>query len=763
MRIIKQQIKKILAHIIIVSLVFTQSAIPVLAVEPPTVPDSPTAPTVATAPTEPDLAPPPPDAPQAPTLETSDEETLAPIVKPSLPDPSPIPEQLATDDLLSTEPSTSSDQSSDNPNTSTQGEEGNGSGNVGDTTILTGDATNDANLTTLANNNLSTTLDNSGGTKIINSENGSGSNNSGSSTFVNNSDTTQNNSVSVGNNLYQTTTTGKNDASLNVGNSTIKTGDANTAGAILTGVNSNLGGVSVSEFNIVDVHTGDLVLDFAANCIINCSVSSNSISNTGNASDSNNTGTINGLSSDNTFQNNDADVANNMTLSSNSGQNDASYNTGGESFIETGNANVSANALTFVNNNINGNVIFGVVDIFGTLIGDIILPELSVIEAGTCNLCQQNNVLAANTNNGANSNNNATVNSTINDTTFQTNDANIENNLILSSTTGNNDANYNTGGETYIKTGDSSIDANTINIANSNIDGGNWWLVIVNKAGQWVGQLLGVPVGSTFAGSAGSQFSVNDNGQITVTNNGNAAGSENSGTVTQQTNNTTQQNNNANIVNNLNLSANTGNNETSNNTGGNNTIKTGDAKIIANLVNFVNNNIKTSGKLIVTVVNVFGSWIGDFVTPGSHKNNKNNDNLTSSTSNSTPSIGGPSNANSNNDSTLENNSSEPSKNNNANNSNNNNNSSSVTDNEPISFLSNPSSAPNPPPSQLLKVAGISNIDTFDVTANDKGKNTKNNGISINLAWLVILIPAGLAYLIIKRKFNPLKFLSHKKI
>ena len=40
---------------------------------------------------------------------------------------------------------------------------------------------------------------------------------------------------------------------------------------------------------------------------------------------------------------------------------------------------------------------------------------------------------------------------------------------------------------------------------------------------------------------------------------------------------------------------------------------------MANLVNFVNNNITGGGKLYVVMVNVFGSWLGDFVTPGAKK------------------------------------------------------------------------------------------------------------------------------------------------
>src|SRR4029077_16659587 len=122
------------------------------------------------------------------------------------------------------------------------------------------------------------------------------------------------------------------------------------------------------------------------------------------------------------------------------------------------------------------------------------------------------------------------------------------------------------------------------------------------------------------------------------------------------TNNITSQTNAAGIVNNINLAANTGGNNTSYNTGGNSSIATGDANIIANLVNFVNNNVTGGGKLVVTVVNVFGSWLGNFVTPGhtdtspvvadnptttqnsnsNENSNSNNSNSTNSSSSTTP-------------------------------------------------------------------------------------------------------------------------------
>ena len=143
-------------------------------------------------------------------------------------------------------------------------------------------------------------------------------------------------------------------------------------------------------------------------------------------------------------------------------------------------------------------------------------------------------------------------------------------------------------------------------------------MVIVNEAGRWIGKLFGGD-GGNYAGSQGTEFTVNEAGEITAVNSGNGAGSTNNANITQETNNTTVQTNTANITNNLDLSANTGGNSASRNTGGDSSIETGDASIIANLVNFVNNNITGGGKLFVTVINVFGSWVGDFLPPGFSK------------------------------------------------------------------------------------------------------------------------------------------------
>lgn len=572
-----------------------------LAFDFPTPPPAPTAPpaptlnaTVGPAPTEPP-APPAPTAPPAPWDPTpTPTEAPAPTEEPvTVPESSPevSPESSAQ----STPAGTSLD------------------GQTGDPSITTGDANSTGAIVTDANTNTSATLsgDGLGGITVINSENGTGSTNDGSVLIVENNNTIQDNSAIVINDLNQNSISGQNSTSSNVGTSSIETGDANVTGTIITSVNTNVDGIAVAEFNVVDDQLGDIILDFGTGCLIGCTSGPLLAKNTGNGSDSTNTSDIDTITNNNTFQNNDATVENNMTLLGDSGTNTADKNTGGDSTIETGDANVSANALTFANNNIAGNVIYAVVNIFGDLIGDIIVPD-----GFFDSICCGGDASAINSGNGSGSTNTAEIGQTTNDTTYQFNNVGLDNNIVMNATTGENSTNDNTGGDSSITTGDSSIDAQVLNILNNNLSGGNYWLVIVNEAGRWIGRILGSDAGTAYGGSEEFEFFVNEFGEITVLNSGNGSGSINSGSVSQTTNNTLVQINDAKITNNLDLSANTGGNSASKNTGGDSTIVTGDAKIIANIVNFVNNNIKGTGKLLVTVVNVFGNWFGNFVGPG---------------------------------------------------------------------------------------------------------------------------------------------------
>ncbi len=488
-------------------------------------------------------------------------------------------------------------------------------GNVGDTTVHTGDAINNAILNTAANLNSAAGSGSNPGTgaTIINDHNGQGSTNNGSATVSNNNSTNQQNGAQVLNNLNLGSASGSNNVNGNTaGDVGITSGKSTTTGTAVTLANTNASGVQLAEFNVVDNLRGDLVLNFDANCTAGCGTGPSSASNTNNGQNSKNNALINQIGNNALVQNNTGEVGSNLTLAADSGHNNGNGNTLGDTTIQTGVASTAGNLLTFLNNNLAGKVIFGTVNIIGNLIGDIILPG-SIMSCDSCG----NGVTASNVNNGAGSGNASKIQQSKNSTSTQANLADIQNNLNLSATTGSNNTSGNTGGDSTIQTGKADVKAQGLNIVNTNLDGGNMWLVLVNKAGTWIGKILGSAGGSNFAGSAGTEFTTDANGNVTATNFGNGQNSNNNSTVSSANSSTTSQQNSAKIVNNLNLTANSGGNSASGNTAGNSSITTQDAKVIANLVNFVNNNIK--GKLVVTMVNIFGSWTGDFIAPGQHK------------------------------------------------------------------------------------------------------------------------------------------------
>ncbi len=509
------------------------------------------------------------------------------------------------------------------------------SGNVGDTQIKTGDAKLDAMLNTTANKNEFNSIFATTGSQpsiVSNSDNGQNSQNTASSITNNHDSLNQNNSAQITNDLNLRADSGKNNSSKNVGDTTLTTGDANLGATVITAANTNIDGVAVAEFNVNDNHTGDIVIAFPASdsCTVTvCGTPVGSVINTANGENSTNSGSSTSSSSNQIDQGNSSDVTNNLVFAANTGDNQANKNTGGSTSVETGDANVSANVFSLLNNNIIGTgnpVLFGVVNIFGNLIGDIIIPDLGNT---------RNSTGAINSGNGAGSNNAANISQTNSTDTTQNNTANIDNKVKINSNTGDNTTDKNTyefGQGSVVESGDASINANVINVANNNVDGDTWWVVLVNNAGHWAGQIMGANPGDTHAGSTGTQFVVDDAGNVIAINNtNNGADSSNSAAQTTTNSNTISQNNTANLANNITINANTGGNSTTKNTGGDTSIKTGDTNVILNIVNFVNNNF-TGGKFVFTLVNVFGSWTGNVITPGSQK---------SAQENTTSAIGGP--------------------------------------------------------------------------------------------------------------------------
>lgn len=227
-------------------------------------------------------------------------------------------------------------------------------------------------------------------------------------------------------------------------------------------------------------------------------------------------------------QNNDAHVSNNVDSHASTGGNDASFNTGGDTTITTGNASTN----TTVNNELNKNV-------------------ASVSGGGN------NGTDVTISGNGAFSDNKADVSNNSDVTVKQDNDAKVTNHIDSNATTGGNNANFNTGGDTTINTGNASTHT-----------------VVSTEANKNVAQV------------SGNNGSNDSNVQIS----GNGAFSDNNVDLRNGASTVVAQDNKAHVINHVKSNARTGGNDASFNTGGDTTINTGDAKTATDVRTAVNFN-----------------------------------------------------------------------------------------------------------------------------------------------------------------------------
>ncbi len=170
------------------------------------------------------------------------------------------------------------------------------------------------------------------------------------------------------------------------------------------------------------------------------------------------------------------------------------------------------------------------------------------------------------------------------------------------------------------------------------------------------------------------------------------------------------------------------------------------------MINFVNNNISGVGKLFVVLVNVFGSWTGDFVPPGVNKDPAPNSSQPTVIADGSH-IGGsvnndPSNSTSSTTDPLSNN--------------------SVAADPLTSVTSTPSNTANTVNGlgRFPKLSGnvlANTIDSQDPCSSGDACAAANNSltqttkhITVNLAWLLLALPTLLLSAISKRYLNPTK-------
>jgi hypothetical protein len=247
----------------------------------------------------------------------------------------------------------------------------------------------------------------------------------------------------------------------------------------------------------------------------------------GNGADSQNEANVGVSQSTGVFQTNDATITNMVSVSTNSGDNKANKNTGGDVSIDTGNASANVSVENTANKNV----------------ADV-----------SCGGCPQDTTVTI-SDNGSQSKNEANVGVESKTVVDQDNTAQVKNMVMVDANTGGNKAKKNTNGNVQIETGDASADVTLSNKVNKNV------------------------------ASVGG----GDNESLTVEISGNGADSKNEANVGLESGVGIFQTNDANILNMVMVGANSGDNKANKNTGGDVSIDTGDAEVdveISNLANF---------------------------------------------------------------------------------------------------------------------------------------------------------------------------------
>jgi hypothetical protein len=332
----------------------------------------------------------------------------------------------------------------------------------------------------------------------------------------------------------------------NAGSAT--TGDAETIANIINLIQSSgLSGEALNTFifNIIGEHNGDIPIkieDLLAFMINNpncgCSATVQTIVN--------------------------AQINNNINLNANSGDATVAGN-GAAGDATSGDATVMANIINMINSLASsGQSFLGIINILGTLNGDILLPAGwydKVLEAAGM---------------GGGSATGGGGSSTTN--------VDINNNINVNASSGDADVSHN-GIAGDAGTGNALTNINIINMVNRSIVGANVLLVFVNVLGHWVGILMDQPVGTTSAILGDTSATNTDCG---------CGGSSDL---------------NAEINNNINLNAHSGNASVNHNgTAGNAT--TGNATASLNLVNIVNSQLSLANWFGILFINVLGTWNG---------------------------------------------------------------------------------------------------------------------------------------------------------
>jgi len=289
--------------------------------------------------------------------------------------------------------------------------------------------------------------------------NGAESTNTVNVTKNNTSTAVQSNSADISNTVSSTANSGGNTADFNTGgSSSITTGPAANAVSISNEANSN------------KLSTGDPC---------GCSDPTQVVVK-GNGAFSNNAANVTSNNNNSAYQTNTADFTNNVTNNANTGDNSGSYNTGGGTSIFTG----PAKNATQIDNKANENVMFG--------------GSTGAGNGGSSLIIGDNGALSANAINATNNNTSTAV---------QSNDAAFSNYVDNTANTGDNTADFNTGGGVRLQTGGAFNWTDISNAANRNV------IANFNDCGCATGDLLKEVGNGAFSANAINATNNNDQSQ----------------------------------------------------------------------------------------------------------------------------------------------------------------------------------------------------------------------------------------------------------
>lgn len=370
------------------------------------------------------------------------------------------------------------------------------------------------------------------------------------------------------------------------------------------------GGLAYFAQNLLGDHYGDITIDPGTSSqasgggqlgSYNPLANLNAV-NSGTGPDSTNTIDA-GSSGDITVINRPSGTINNdLNLLAMSGSADVTENTKAGN-ATTGDASIGVNIMNLINSAISsGNSFFGLLNIFGSLNGDILFPDGfldSVMQPNSGS--GSGGTTASNQNTGPDSTNTIGLDSLLNANVTNSPSGYFNNNLNAQAQSGSATVERNTSAGSAT-TGNAATNNNLFNLFNTMLSGENAVLVLVNVMGNWVGRIMTLPQAS---GSTGALLT----GDTSIQNLGTGPGSQNNINSDNSLDLDIENSPTALINNNINAGAISGDATVSRNTlAGNAT--SGNASIATNIANIFGSQLNLTNWFGVLVINVFGDWTG---------------------------------------------------------------------------------------------------------------------------------------------------------